>query len=208
MPWWRNSSSASSLFRSGRWPGGFVNVSLSSRRPTQNLVGFHMERPMDGIRVYHHGECVIFSGAGCQRPRQEMQQRRRSRQLSPSTIWRRGSTAKTGKRRYWNTWRYPVVTTGAVRHQGSNSSTNVTKNVRHSQSPPVQPRYSPPITCLIASIIWINCPARPRLVQLRASLASYRRGVGRPNAGKEHRLRGGSHRAQGGVLKPWGREEV
>lgn len=40
-----------------------VNVSLSKPSPyTQNVVGY-IERPMDGIRVYHHGKCVILPEA-------------------------------------------------------------------------------------------------------------------------------------------------
>jgi hypothetical protein len=40
-----------------------LNVSISKPSPyTQNVVGY-MERPEDGIRVYHHGECIILPSA-------------------------------------------------------------------------------------------------------------------------------------------------
>lgn len=38
-----------------------VNVSISTPSPyTQNIIGY-MERPVDGIRVYQHGECIIMN---------------------------------------------------------------------------------------------------------------------------------------------------
>ena len=38
-----------------------VNVSISTPSPyTQNIIGY-MERPVDGIRVYQHDECIIMS---------------------------------------------------------------------------------------------------------------------------------------------------
>jgi len=52
-----------------------LNVSISKPSPyTQNVVGY-MERPVDGIRVYHHGECVILSAAQAANDRgKEMQE--------------------------------------------------------------------------------------------------------------------------------------
>ncbi len=110
-----------------------LNVSLSTPSPyTQNMVGY-MERPVDGIRVYHHGECVILSAAQAANDRgKEMQERLGitglimpidhlatrvySQNREPALL----EYLALSSYYYW----------GSYDIKDQNSSTNVTKNVR------------------------------------------------------------------------------
>lgn len=110
-----------------------LNVSLSTPSPyTQNMVGY-MERPVDGIRVYHHGECVILSAAQAANDRgKEMQER-----LGISGLIMPIDHLAT---RVYSQNREPALLEylalssyyywGSYDIKDQNSSTNVTKNVR------------------------------------------------------------------------------
>ena len=110
-----------------------LNVSLSTPSPyTQNMVGY-MERPVDGIRVYHHGECVILSAAQAANDRgKEMQER-----LGISGLIMPIDHLAT---RVYSQNREPALLEylalssyyywGSYDIRDQNSSTNVTKNVR------------------------------------------------------------------------------
>jgi len=93
-----------------------LNVSLSKPSPyTQNIVGY-MERPVNGIRVYHHGECIILAAAQSANDRgKEMQERLASRNCFVRLItWLPVFTARIGKPPSWNTSGYPATTIGAA----------------------------------------------------------------------------------------------
>lgn len=110
-----------------------LNISLSKPSPyTQNLVGY-MERPVDGIRVYHHGECIIMSAAQAANDRgKEMQDRLGIKQyLCPvdhlaTRIYSQNREAALleylGLSSYYYWGSYDI--------KDQNSSTNVTKSIR------------------------------------------------------------------------------
>lgn len=110
-----------------------VNVSLSKPSPyTQNLVGY-MERPMDGIRVYHHGECVILNAAQAANDRgKEMQQRLGVADLIgpidhlATRVYSQNREAAILEYLALSSYYY----WGSYDIKDQNSSTNVTKNVR------------------------------------------------------------------------------
>jgi len=110
-----------------------LNISLSTPSPyTQNLVGY-MERPVDGIRVYHHGECVILSAAQAANDRgKEMQER-----LGIADLIRpidHLATRVYSQNREAALLEYLALSSyyywGSYDINDQNSSTNVTKNVR------------------------------------------------------------------------------
>lgn len=110
-----------------------LNVSLSTPSPyTQNLVGY-MERPVDGIRVYHHGECIILSAAQAANDRgKEMQDRLRIADLiNPIDHL---ATRVYSQNREAAILEYLALSSyyywGSYDIKDQNSSTNVTKNVR------------------------------------------------------------------------------
>jgi len=110
-----------------------LNVSLSTPSPyTQNLVGY-MERPVDGIRVYHHGECLILSAAQAANDRgKEMQERLGITDiLSPIDHL---ATRVYSQNREAAILEYLALSSyyywGSYDIKDQNSSTNVTKNVR------------------------------------------------------------------------------
>ncbi|WP_230874649.1 hypothetical protein [Methylomonas sp. LL1] len=110
-----------------------LNVSLSKPSPyTQNLVGY-MERPMDGIRVYHHGECVILSAAQAANDRgKEMQERLGiADMIMPIDHL---ATRVYSQNREPALLEYLALSSyyywGSYDIKDQNSSTNVTKNVR------------------------------------------------------------------------------
>jgi hypothetical protein len=110
-----------------------LNVSLSTPSPyTQNLVGY-MERPIDGIRVYHHGECVILSAAQAANDRgKEMQEHLGiSRLIMPIDHL---ATRVYSQNREAAILEYLALSSyyywGSYDIKDQNSSTNVTKNVR------------------------------------------------------------------------------
>ena len=110
-----------------------LNVSLSKPSPyTQNMVGY-MERPVDGIRVYQHGECMILSAAQAANDRgKEMQER-----MGIADLIRPIDHLAT---RVYSQNREPALLEylalssyyywGSYDIKDQNSSTNVTKNVR------------------------------------------------------------------------------
>jgi hypothetical protein len=96
-----------------------LNVSLSKPSPyTQNVVGY-MERPLSGIRVYQHGECVILPAAQSANDRgKEMQERLGIKELIlPIDLLEYLALSS-----YYYCGSYDI--------KDQNSSTNVTKNVR------------------------------------------------------------------------------
>lgn len=110
-----------------------LNVSLSTPSPyTQNLVGY-MERPVDGIRVYHHGECIILSAAQAANDRgKEMQDRLGIADLiNPIDHL---ATRVYSQNREAAILEYLALSSyyywGSYDIKDQNSSTNVTKNVR------------------------------------------------------------------------------
>ena len=110
-----------------------LNVSLSKPSPyTQNLVGY-MERPVDGIRVYHHGNCVILSSAQAANDRgKEMQERLGIKDLlSPIDHL---ATRVYSQNREAALLEYLALSSyyywGSYDIKDQNSSTNVTKNIR------------------------------------------------------------------------------
>ncbi|MGY6275675.1 hypothetical protein [Methylomonas sp. MgM2] len=110
-----------------------LNVSLSTPSPyTQNLVGY-MERPVDGIRVYHHGECMILSAAQAANDRgKEMQERLGiADMINPIDHL---ATRVYSQNREAAILEYLALSSyyywGSYDIKDQNSSTNVTKNVR------------------------------------------------------------------------------
>lgn len=110
-----------------------LNVSLSTPSPyTQNMVGY-MERPVDGIRVYHHGECVILSAAQAANDRgKEMQERLGIADLIMPIDHL--ATRVYSQNREPALLEYLALSSyyywGSYDINDQNSSTNVTKNVR------------------------------------------------------------------------------
>lgn len=110
-----------------------LNVSMSKPSPyTQNLVGY-MERPVDGIRVYHHGECVILSTAQAANDRgKEMQERLGIKDLImpidhlATRVYSQNREAALLEYLALSSYYY----WGSYDIKDQNSSTNVTKNVR------------------------------------------------------------------------------
>ncbi len=110
-----------------------LNVSLSKPSPyTQNVVGY-MERPLDGIRVYQHGECVILPSAQSANDRgKEMQDRLGIGELLcpidhlATRVYSQNREAAIleylGLSSYYYWGSYDI--------RDQNSSTNVTKSVR------------------------------------------------------------------------------
>ncbi|MBS4049887.1 MAG: hypothetical protein KGZ69_01620 [Methylomonas sp.] len=110
-----------------------LNVSMSKPSPyTQNLLGY-MERPVDGIRVYHHGECVILSAAQAANDRsKEMQERLGiADMIMPIDHL---ATRVYSQNREAALLEYLALSSyyywGSYDIKDQNSSTNVTKNVR------------------------------------------------------------------------------
>ena len=110
-----------------------LNISLSTPSPyTQNLVGY-MERPVDGIRVYHHGECVILTSAQAANDRgKEMQERLGiADMINPIDHL---ATRVYSQNREAAILEYLALSSyyywGSYDIKDQNSSTNVTKNVR------------------------------------------------------------------------------
>lgn len=110
-----------------------LNVSLSKPSPyTQNVVGY-IERPMDGLRIYQHGECSILPKAQAANDRgKEMQERLGiSDLLCPidhlaTRVYSQNREAAIleylGLSSYYYWGSYDI--------KDQNSSTNVTKNIR------------------------------------------------------------------------------
>lgn len=110
-----------------------LNVSLSKPSPyTQNVVGY-MERPLDAIRVYQHGECVILAAAQAANDRgKEMQERLGIKDfLCPIDHL---ATRVYSQNREPALLEYLALSSyyywGSFDIKDQNSSTNVTKNVR------------------------------------------------------------------------------
>ena len=110
-----------------------LNVSLSTPSPyTQNMVGY-MERPVDGIRVYQHGECLILSAAQAANDRgKEMQERMGIADLVMPIDHL--ATRVYSQNREPALLEYLALSSyyywGSYDIKDQNSSTNVTKNVR------------------------------------------------------------------------------
>ncbi|MEQ1637926.1 MAG: hypothetical protein ABL903_14675 [Methylococcales bacterium] len=110
-----------------------LNVSISKPSPyTQNLVGY-MERPVDGIRVYQHGECIILSAAQAANDRsKEMQERLGIKQLIlpidhlATRVYSQNREAALLEYLALSSYYY----WGSYDIKDQNSSTNVTKNIR------------------------------------------------------------------------------
>jgi len=110
-----------------------VNVSISKPSPyTQNVVGY-MERPLDGIRVYHHGKCVILSSAQSANDRgKEMQERLGIKDLIlpidhlATRVYSQNREAAILEYLALSSYYY----WGSYDIKDQNSSTNVTKNIR------------------------------------------------------------------------------
>ena len=110
-----------------------LNVSMSKPSPyTQNLLGY-MERPVDGIRVYQHGECVILSAAQAANDRgKEMQERLGIKELIlpidhlATRVYSQNREAALLEYLALSSYYY----WGSYDIKDQNSSTNVTKNVR------------------------------------------------------------------------------
>ena len=110
-----------------------LNVSLSKPSPyTQNVVGY-MERPQDGIRVYHHGNCVILTAAQAANDRgKEMQERLGIKDLIlpidhlATRVYSQNREAALLEYLALSSYYY----WGSYDIKDQNSSTNVTKNVR------------------------------------------------------------------------------
>lgn len=110
-----------------------LNVSLSKPSPyTQNLLGY-MERPVDGIRVYHHGECVILSAAQAANDRgKEMQERLGIADMIlpidhlATRVYSQNREAAILEYLALSSYYY----WGSYDIKDQNSSTNVTKNIR------------------------------------------------------------------------------
>lgn len=110
-----------------------INVSLSKPSPyTQNVVGY-MERPVDGIRVYQHGECVILNAVQAAYERgKEMQERLGIDDLIlpidhlATRVYSQNREAALLEYLALSSYYY----WGSYNISDQNSSTNVTKNVR------------------------------------------------------------------------------
>lgn len=110
-----------------------LNVSISKPSPyTQNVVGY-MERPVDGIRVYQHGQCIILSAAQAANDRsKEMQERLGIRDLIlpidhlATRIYSQNREAALLEYLALSSYYY----WGSYDIKDQNSSTNVTKNIR------------------------------------------------------------------------------
>ncbi len=110
-----------------------LNVSISKPSPyTQNVVGY-MERPMDGIRVYQHGHCVILSAAQAANYRgKEMQERLGIKDLIlpidhlATRVYSQNREAAILEYLALSSYFY----WGSYDIKDQNSSTNVTKNIR------------------------------------------------------------------------------
>jgi hypothetical protein len=99
---------------------------------TQNLLGY-MERPVDGIRVYQHGECVILSAAQAANDRgKEMQERLGIKDIImpidhlATRVYSQNREAALLEYLALSSYYY----WGSYDIKDQNSSTNVTKNVR------------------------------------------------------------------------------
>ncbi len=110
-----------------------LNVSLSKPSPyTQNVVGY-MERPVDGIRVYQHGDCIISPAAQAANDRgKEMQERLGIREfLCPVDHL---ATRVYSQNREAALLEYLALSSyyywGSYDIKDQNSSTNVTKSIR------------------------------------------------------------------------------
>lgn len=110
-----------------------LNVSISKPSPyTQNVVGY-MERPEDGIRVYHHGECIILPSAQAANDRgKEMQTRLGINDLIAPIDHL--ATRVYSQNREAAILEYLALSNyyywGSYDIKDQNSSTNVTKNIR------------------------------------------------------------------------------
>jgi hypothetical protein len=110
-----------------------LNVSISKPSPyTQNMIGY-MERPMDGIRVYHHGHCVILPSAQAANDRgKEMQERLGIKDLIlpidhlATRVYSQNREAAILEYLALSSYYY----WGSYDIKDQNSSTNVTKNIR------------------------------------------------------------------------------
>ncbi|MDD4915511.1 MAG: hypothetical protein PHW13_10820 [Methylococcales bacterium] len=110
-----------------------LNVSISKPSPyTQNLIGY-TERPVDGIRVYHHGQCVILSSAQAANDRgKEMQDRLGIKDLIlpidhlATRVYSQNREAAILEYLALSSYYY----WGSYDIKDQNSSTNVTKNIR------------------------------------------------------------------------------
>lgn len=110
-----------------------LNVSISKPSPyTQNVVGY-MERPVDGIRVYQHGECSILSAAQAANDRsKEIQERLGIKHLVMPIDHL--ATRVYSQNREPALLEYLALSSyyywGSYDIKDQNSSTNVTKNIR------------------------------------------------------------------------------
>lgn len=110
-----------------------LNISLPKPSPyTQNMVGY-MERPVDGIRVYQHGECLILPAAQAANDRgKEMQERMGIADLVKPIDHL--ATRVYSQNREPALLEYMALSSyyywGSYDIKDQNSSTNVTKNVR------------------------------------------------------------------------------
>ena len=110
-----------------------LNVSLSKPSPyTQNVVGY-MERPVDGIRVYQHGECIIMPRAQAANDRgKEMQERLGIKDLLCPVDHL--ATRVYSQNREVALLEYMALSSyyywGSYDIKDQNSSTNVTKSIR------------------------------------------------------------------------------
>lgn len=110
-----------------------LNVSISKPSPyTQNVVGY-MERPVDGIRVYQHGECSILSAAQAANDRsKEIQERLGIKHLImpidhlATRVYSQNREAALLEYLALSSYYY----WGSYDIKDQNSSTNVTKNTR------------------------------------------------------------------------------
>lgn len=110
-----------------------LNVSISKPSPyTQNVVGY-MERPVDGIRVYHHGECIILPSAQAASDRgKEMQERLGIKEILlpvdhlATRVYSQNREAAILEYLALSSYYY----WGSYDIKDQNSSTNVTKNIR------------------------------------------------------------------------------
>ncbi len=110
-----------------------LNVSISKPSPyTQNVVGY-MERPVDGIRVYQHGVCIILSAAQAANDRsKEMQERLGIKHLIlpvdhlATRVYSQNREAALLEYLALSSYYY----WGSYDIKDQNSSTNVTKNIR------------------------------------------------------------------------------
>ncbi len=110
-----------------------LNVSISKPSPyTQNVVGY-MERPVDGIRVYQHGQCTILTAAQAANDRgKDMQERLGIADLIlpvdhlATRVYSQNREAALLEYLALSSYYY----WGSYDIKDQNSSTNVTKNTR------------------------------------------------------------------------------